>query len=209
MGNARVLRRLPRVKKPRVAPAPDPERMQRAIREFLDAAGLDLSDTHLAQTPERVAEAWIDEFIDGYRITATEALGETFPAPAGSVGDLVVVSGLRFHSMCPHHLLPYQGTAHVAYVPRERIVGFGRLGVLVNAYAHRLILQEELARNVATALVDVLGAAGAACIVDAEHACMRVRGGEQSEARTHSEAYEGVLRDDKDQRRALWARLAR
>jgi GTP cyclohydrolase I len=182
--------------------------MRRAVRDFLTAAGLDLSDPNLRETPERVVETWIGELLDGYRTTPEEALGETYPAPEGSGADLVVVSGLRFHSMCPHHLLPFQGTAHVAYVPGERIVGFGRLGVLVDCFAHRLILQEELARQVARSLVTVLGSPGAACILDAEHGCMRIKSGRNATARTHSEAYEGVLRTDRELRRALWSRLA-
>jgi GTP cyclohydrolase I len=120
----------------------------------------------------------------------------------------VVVSGLRYHSMCPHDLLPVQGVAHVAYVPGDRIVGFGRLGALVDCFAHRLILQEEIARQVARALVSVLGSPGAACVLDAEHGCMRIKGGRDVSARAHSEAYEGVLRTDRELRRTLWSRLA-
>ena len=208
MGNARVLRRLPRVRPPRPAKAPDPKRMRGAIRDFLAAAGLDLADPDLRETPGRVARAWIDEVLDGYRTTPQEVLGETYPAPQGSGGDLVVVSGLRFHSMCPHHLLPVQGIAHVAYVPGERLVGFGRLGALVDCFAHRLIFQEEIARQVARALVSVLGSPGAACVLDAEHGCMLVKGSRHASARAHCEAYEGVLRKDRELRRTLWSRLA-
>lgn len=181
--------------------------MRRAVRAFLEASGVDLEDPNLTETPERVAEAWAEDFLDGYRMTAEETLGETYPAPAGSRRELVVVTHLRFHSMCPHHLLPFAGTAHVAYLPKDRVVGFGRLGKLLDCFAHRLILQEELARQVARSLYTVLGASGAACILEAEHACMRVRGGEQSDARSHADAYEGLLADDTDLRRELWARI--
>ncbi|MCI0569198.1 MAG: GTP cyclohydrolase I [Myxococcaceae bacterium] len=187
--------------------APDVEAMARAVRDFLDAAGLPRSDANLAQTPERVAEAWAGEFLDGYRTTPAAALGETFPAPAGSSGELVVVTDLRFHSMCPHHLLPYAGRAHVAYVPGEHVVGFGRLSALVDCFAHRLILQEDLAREVARALAQVLNSPATACILEAEQACLRLRGDEQSDAVTHAEAYEGTLREDGALRRELWARL--
>lgn len=196
------------MRSPRPAKAPDAEPMRRALRDFLEAAGLDLADPDLRETPARVVEAWIGEILDGYRTTPAEALGETYPAPEGSGADLVVVSGLRFHSMCPHHLLPVHGIAHVAYVPGERIVGFGRMGALVDCFAHRLILQEEIARQVARALVSVLGSPGAACVLDAEHGCMRIKGGRHVSARAHCEAYEGVLRTDRDLRRTLWSRLA-
>lgn len=192
---------------PKTPKRPDLAGMRRAVKDFLTASGVDLTDPNLTETPERVAEAWANDFLDGYQLTPEEALGETYPASESSKRELVVVTHLRFHSMCPHHLLPFAGTAHVAYLPKDRVVGFGRLGALVNCFAHRLILQEELARQVARALSTVLGADGAACILEAEHACMRVRGGEQSQARSHADAYEGLLADDKDLRRELWARI--
>lgn len=187
--------------------APDRQAMARAVDDFLRAAGLDLRDSNLSDTAARVTEAWADEFLDGYRTTPEEALGERYPAPKGSKGELVVVTGLRFHSMCPHHLLPYEGTAHVAYAPDREVVGFGRLGALVDCFAHRLILQEDLARNVASALVGVLGSSAAACVIEAKQGCLRLRGDEQNTAVTHSEAYEGRLRTDENLRRELWFRI--
>jgi len=195
----------------RGAPPTKPDRvaMATAIQDFLRAAGLPLeSDPNLLGTPERVAEAWATEFLDGYGRTAEQALGETFPAPPDSSGELVVVTDLRFQSMCPHHLLPFEGRAHVAYVPRTRVVGFGRLGALVDCFAHRLILQEDLAREVASSLARVLKSPATACIIEAEQACLRIRGDRQRDARTHVEAYEGQLRKDGALRRELWARLS-
>jgi GTP cyclohydrolase I len=181
--------------------------MAAAVTEFLRAAGLPLTDPNLADTPERVAKAWADEFLDGYAQTPEEALGKTYPAPPGSTGELVVVTDLHFQSMCPHHLLPFSGRAHVAYMPRQRVVGFGRLSALVDCFAHRLILQEELAREVASSLARVLGSPATACIIEAEQACLRIRGNRQRDARTHVEAYEGLLRKEGGLRRELWARL--
>ncbi len=196
------------MRKARATRAADAEAMRRAVRDFLGAAGLDLSDPNLRETPERVAQAWLEDFLDGYRTAPEEALGETWPVPEGAGRELVVITGLEFHSMCPHHLLPYRGTAHVAYLPGERVVGFGRIAALLRCLSHRLVLQEELARQIARSLSAVLGAGGAACLLEAEHACMRVRGGTQAGARVHAEAYEGALRD-KDLRRELWARIPR
>jgi len=182
--------------------------MARAVADFLRAAGVPLDDPNLANTPQLVAHAWVNEFLDGYGTTPEAALGETFPAPPGGAGELVVVTDLRFHSMCPHHLLPLEGTAHVAYVPGKEVVGFGRLGALVNGFAHRLILQEDLAREVASALARVLGSSATACIIEARQACLRLRGDHQRDAVTHAEAYEGRLRRDGPLRRELWARIA-
>ena len=191
-----------RSRRPAARPAPtrpDTAAMARAVEDFLRAAGLPMQDPNLAETPARVAEAWASEFLDGYAQTPEEALGESFPAPPGSAGEMVVVSDLRFQSMCPHHLLPFEGRAHVAYVPARRVVGFGRLSALVDCFAHRLILQEDLAR--------VLGSPATACIIEAKQACLRIRGDLQRDATTHAEAYEGALRKDGPLRRELWARL--
>ena len=197
MGNARVLRQLP-------ARLND---IERAVADFLDACGLDRNDPNLRDTPRRVAEAWSAEFIDGYSKTPEDALGEVYPAPKGSRGEMVVVTHLRFHSTCPHHLLPYEGTAHLAYVPGRYVVGFGRLSALLDCFAHRLILQEDLAREVASALARVLGSPATACLIEARQTCMRIRGDQQRDAVTHAEAYEGRLRTDKALRQAFWSKI--
>src|SRR5262245_20313729 len=100
---------------------PDRARMEKAVAQFLAAAGLDLKDPNLKQTPSRVAEAWLEEFIDGYQRDPSKELKERFPAGKTSHRQLVVITRLRFHSMCPHHLLPYTGFAHVAYVPGREV----------------------------------------------------------------------------------------
>lgn len=186
---------------------PDPERLERAVAAFLSAAGLDPADPALVQTPRLVAKAWASRFLDGYQKSPEEVLGETYPAPEGAGGGMVVLTNLHFHSMCPHHLLPYTGRAHVAYIPSRRVVGFGRLGALVNCFAHRLILQEELVQQVARSLCRVLESPAAACVVEAEQGCLRLLGEHQQDVVSHTEAYEGLLREDGPLRRELWARI--
>lgn len=195
----------PKARKPRRA-AVDRAGMQRAVKDFLRAAGLDLSDPNLKETPARVTAAWADEFLVGYGQTAAEALADRFAVSQKSERELVVVTNLHFRSMCPHHLLPYSGTMHLAYVPGREVVGFGRLSSLIGVFAHRLVLQEELARQIARALQDELGSQGAACLIRAEQTCFRLRGEEQPAAVTFSEAYEGVLKE-KALRTELWQRL--
>ena len=224
MGNARVLRHVQRglsrdgrrsrgaarsssVVELSTGQAPDLEAMRRAVQAFLEASGLP-DDPELKDTPARVAEAWAQTFLDGYGRDPESVLAERIPVPEGSEGELVVVTGLRFHSMCPHHLLPVEGRAHLAYVPGEFVVGFGRLAALLDTWAHRLILQEHLARGVVGSIARGLESPGAACILEAHQACLRVRGEEQRDAVTHAEAYEGVLRKDGMLRRELWARIA-
>ena len=182
--------------------------MERAVAQFLNAAGLDLKEPNLRETPRRVAEAWAEEFLTGYPQSAKDALADRFPVSKKSERELVVVTDLHFRSMCPHHLMPYSGSAHLAYVPGAEVVGFGRLSALIDVFAHRLILQEELARQIATALQEELGTQGAACLIRAEQTCFRLRGEEQHAAITWSEAYEGVLKE-KALRAELWQRIDR
>jgi GTP cyclohydrolase I len=171
------------------------------VARFLDALGIP-SDVRgsddLADTPRRVAEAWLEDLVDGYGRDPAEILAGGLPS-AGR--DLVAVTGIDYHSVCPHHLLPSRGVAHVAYVPGGKVVGFGQLVKLVDALAHRLVLEEDLARQIADALVHHLGARGAACVLDAEQLCMTVRGEKRARARAHAEAWAGVLAKDGAARR--------
>lgn len=185
----------------------DRRAMSQAVSRFLRAAGVPRDDANLKDTPRRVTEAWAEEFLDGYGKDPADVLAERFPVTGGRRRELVVVTNLEFRSMCPHHLLPYSGRAHVAYLPGASVVGFGRLGALVDLFAHRLILQEELARQVARHLAKGLKSPAAACILEAEQTCLRLRGGSQRHAVTHAEAYEGLLARDGALRRELWARI--
>ncbi len=168
----------------------DQKKMAEAVAAFLRAAGV----TAEAETPERVARAWAEDLLDGYARDPAAVLAQTIPAETSA--DFVMVTGLRFHAICPHHLLPYRGVAHVAYVPAGRVVGFGQLGQLVDALGHRLVLQEDLARGIVDALGSGLGAAGAACALEAEQLCMTVRGDEQDRSKTYAEAFVGTLATD-------------
>ena len=193
---------------PRPTPRGDggPAALRRATADFLDALGLPPEvrrGPDLAATPGRVAEAWREDLLDGYGRAPAAILRDAMPAPGR---DLVVVSGIDFHSVCPHHLLPSRGLAHVAYVPGKKVVGFGQLARLVDALAHRLVLQEALARQVVEALVTHLGARGAACVLEAEQMCLSVRGERRPHARAHAEHFAGSLaRDQALQRRFLAA----
>ncbi len=208
MGDPGVLRYVPQVSTRKPRKRPDRAAMQRAVSAFLEAAGLDVKEPNLRDTPRRVTEAWSREFLSGYGQTAADALSDRFPVSKKSERELVVVTFLHFRSMCPHHLMPYSGTAHLAYVPGREVVGFGRLSALIDVFAHRLVLQEELARQVALALQEELGTQGAACLIKAEQTCFRLRGEEQHGAVTYSEAYEGVLKE-KALRAELWHRIDR
>lgn len=174
----------------------DEAAMARAIEAFLEALGLEPGADwrDLAGTPRRVAEAWARELLGGYGKDPAALLAEASPAERGA--DLVVVSGLDVVGMCPHHLLPYRGVATVAYVPGERVAGFGQLAQLVDCLARRLALQEDVARAVTRALMEHLGAKGAACALDVEQGCLSTRGERQAHARTYVDAFAGIFETD-------------
>ncbi len=180
-----------------------------AMARFLDALGLPpevRGAADLADTPRRVAEAWLEDLADGYGRDPAEILAGGLPS-AGR--DLVAVTGIDYHSVCPHHLLPSRGVAHVAYVPGGKVVGFGQIVKLVDALAHRLVLEEDLARQIADALVRHVGARGAACVLEAEQFCMTVRGEKRPRAKAHAEAWVGVLARDGAARRCFQDVVAR
>jgi GTP cyclohydrolase I len=179
-----------------------------AVERFLDALGLPpavRASADLEATPRRVAEAWSEDLVDGYRRDPAEILADAVPS---SSRDLVAVTGIDFHSVCPHHLLPSRGVAHVGYLPGGRVVGFGQIVKLVDALAHRLVLQEDLARAIADALVRHAGARGAACLLVAEQLCMTVRGERRPHARAHAEAFVGALAKDGAARRRFLGAIA-
>ena len=167
----------------------------RAVRDLLGAVlpAEALLDPEIAGTPQRVADALRDDLLDGYRQDPGRVLAGAIPHRGR---DLVAVSGIDFHAVCPHHLLPYRGRACVAYVPGGRVVGFGVLARLLDCFAHRLVIQEVLARQVAEALVEHLGARGAACVLDAEQMCLTMRGERRRAARAHAQAFAGSLETD-------------
>lgn len=180
--------------------------MEKAVRDFLAAAGLDPDkDPDLEQTPALVARAWTEELLDGYRVQPNDVLADRIPAPRSKARELVIVTGMPYESVCPHHLLPYRGLAHVAYSPGGCIVGFGQIGRLLDCLSHRLVLQEELARQIARALTDELDAHGAGVILEAEQSCLTLRGGRRAGAKTIAEAYTGVMAEDAELRGRLLA----
>lgn len=180
--------------------------MADAIRRFLVAAGFEPGgEAHLERTGARVAEAWARDLLEGYAVDPREALGEPFPDEGK---DMVIVRDLEFVSACPHHLMPYQGRAHIAYVPNGRAVGFSGIVRLLDAHAHRLTLQEWLTVDVARTLMDHLGARGAACIIDATPMCVLARGVRRP-CRIESTSFLGCFQDQPALRRDLLLAVGR
>jgi GTP cyclohydrolase I len=170
--------------------APDRTAMASAIEAFLRAAGVPLSATDRARTPERVADAWADDLISGY---ASDPIAELTSEPVGGGGGLVVLRDIEFHSTCVHHLLPFYGRAHVAYLPDERLVGLSKVARAVDILARRLQVQERLTDAIVEALTRALRPAGVACVIEAEHLCVSCRGVRKTGVRVVTSQFKGAL----------------
>lgn len=175
-----------------------------AIAALLRAAGLDPSqDGDLRQTPERVAKLWADEFLAGYDMDPAALLGD--PVVGEADPDVVIVSGLRFHSLCPHHLVPYRGVAHLAYLPAGKLAGFGRLAGLVECFTKRLTLQERATHVLAEKLWHGLSARGAGCVLEAEQLCLALPGERHDQSVVVTSAFVGDMAERPDLKARLLA----
>ena len=160
-----------------------------AARDLLVALGTDLSDEGVADTPRRVAAAYA-ELLTPIPFTAT-----TFPNDEG-YDELVLARDIPFHSLCQHHLLPFTGVAHIAYLPGDRILGLSKLARVVEAFSRDLQVQERLTVQVANWIEETLSPRGVGVVLEAEHLCMSLRGVHKPGARTVTSALRGLLRDD-------------
>lgn len=163
---------------------------ERAIRGFLKALGHDPTTEMLRDTPRRVVDAFVDELLAGYDVDIPELLQTGSEPTRGGRAGIVVVRDVNVSTVCPHHLMPAVGAATVAYEPAERILGLGTLAKLVQSYARRLSLQEQIGTNVVDALVSH-GARGAYCRLELRHSCLSARGAEQHHASVASTATAG------------------
>lgn len=172
----------------------DRERVEAAVRELLIGIGEDPDRPGLVGTPDRVARA-CEELFGGIADDPARHLRKQFHEPGNE--ELVVVRDIPFHSMCEHHLLPFIGRAHVAYIPRDgRITGLSKIARCVAGYAARPQLQERLTAQVAGAMVDELDPLGVLVVIEAEHTCMTMRGIRAAGAMTVTSAVRGSLRSD-------------
>lgn len=172
----------------------DLPRIEAAVREILIAVGEDPDRDGLLDTPSRVAKAYT-ETLSGYGEDPSNHLERQFEVDHR---EMVIVRDIPFSSTCEHHMLPFIGRAHVAYIPGPggKVCGLSKLSRLVDGYARRLQVQERLNMQVADALMSRLGACGAIVVIEAEHLCMTVRGVRKPGAMTATSAVRGQLKDD-------------
>ncbi len=169
----------------------DVGRIEAAVAEILSAIGEDPTRPGLATTPQRVAQAYGD-FFAGVGVDPLTHLAETVDE-GDQLSELVLLRDIDFRSICEHHLLPFTGVAHLAYLPNERIVGLGKLPRVVETLASRPQLQERLTEEIADALTEGLEPRGVLVVLDAVHGCVSARGVRQSRSSTVTMASRGAL----------------
>src|SRR5215208_3646223 len=167
----------------------DHEAVERAARDLLRALGADVDAEALEETPRRVAEAYAE------LLTPKPFRATTFPNDE-RYDELIVARSIPFHSLCMHHLLPFQGVAHVGYLPDERIIGLSKLGRVVELFSRDLQIQERLTTQIADWIHEQLAPKGVGVVLEAEHSCMSLRGVQKVGAKTVTSAMRGLLRED-------------
>ena len=170
----------------------DQEKIKQGVRLLLEGIGEDPSREGLADTPDRVARMY-EEIFAGMEETAGEHLTRVFTAENAGI---VLERDITFFSTCEHHLMPFYGRAHIAYLPKDRVVGLSKLARTVEVYARRLQIQEQMTGQIADAVMEYLQPGGVMVVLEAEHMCMTMRGVEKPGSRTMTVASRGCFQDD-------------
>ena len=167
---------------------------EEAFKKILKWIGEDPNREGLVETPKRLVKAF-KEYFGGYDVDAKSLLSKTFGDVEG-YDDMVIQKNISLQSHCEHHMAPIIGVVHVAYIPKNKVVGLSKLARLVEVYAKRLQTQERLTKQIATTLMEALDAKGVAVSVDAAHQCMTMRGIKKEQATTVTNYYLGQFKED-------------
>jgi GTP cyclohydrolase I len=174
-------------------PERDLDRIANAYRELLQAIGEDVDREGLQRTPDRAARA-LEFLTQGYRQNLDEIInGAVFES---SASEIILVKDIELYSLCEHHLLPFIGRAHVAYLPNGKVIGLSKVARIVDVFARRLQIQENLTTQVAESLMRCLEPSGVAVVVEAKHLCMMMRGVEKQNSVMKTSCLLGVFKDD-------------
>jgi GTP cyclohydrolase I len=176
------------------APRPTREEAEQAVRTLLLWAGDDPEREGLLDTPARVAKAY-GELFSGYEADIEDVLGRTFEE-VGGYDDMVLVRDISFFSHCEHHMLPVIGKAHVAYLPKGRVLGLSKIARVVDVFAKRLQTQENMTAQIAQAIDETLQPRGVAVFLEAEHMCMAMRGIQKTGSTTLTTTFTGAFKDN-------------
>lgn len=185
---------------------PTPEEAREAVRTLIRWAGDNPAREGLIDTPQRVIDSY-HEFYAGYEEDAQAILSRTFEEVAG-YDEIVLLKNMRFESHCEHHMAPFIGVAHIAYLPDKKIVGISKLARLLDVYARRLQTQEVMTTQIADCIEHALAPRGVAVIIDAEHQCMTTRGVHKAGTTTVTSQMRGVFRTDAAARAEVMAMVS-
>lgn len=173
---------------------PTKDEAMKAVQTLIAWAGDNPQREGLLDTPKRVVEAY-EEFFSGYGQDPKKILNKTFEEVA-NYDDIVLLKGMRYESHCEHHMVPFIGTAHIAYIPNEKVVGISKIARLLDIYAKRLQTQETMTSQIAQALEDVLKPLGVAVLIEGEHQCMTTRGIHKPGTTTVTKKMTGLFKDN-------------
>lgn len=165
----------------------DKEKIEQAVSLLLEGIGEDVNRAGLQETPQRIARMY-EEIFSGMEESAEQHLSKTFPCENS---EMVVEKDIIFYSMCEHHFMPFYGKAHIAYLPKGKVVGLSKLARTVETYAKRPQIQEQLTAQIADAIMEYLEPGGVMVMLEAEHMCMTMRGVKKSGSRTVTVATRG------------------
>lgn len=169
------------------------QEFEQAVTKVLELLGEDPNREGLLKTPSRVAKA-LKFLTEGYQQDPKEILGEALFSTSND--EMVLVRDIEFYSMCEHHMLPIIGRVHVAYIPDGKVVGLSKIPRIVNVYARRLQIQEQMTEQIADAILETIQPKGVAVVVHARHMCMEMRGVQKINSTTVSSALRGLFKSD-------------
>lgn len=167
--------------------------LEDAVRQILALVGEDPARDGLIKTPHRVAKMY-DELLEGYHQDLETVVNNAYFDVEYGEGEMVIVNDIEYNSLCEHHMLPFVGKAHVAYIPRKQVIGLSKIPRIVDMFAHRLQVQERLTNEVADAIVEALDPVGVMVVVEGQHMCGSIRGVKKHEASMVTTARRGEFR---------------
>ena len=169
------------------------QELEETVKKLLELLGEDPNREGLKKTPSRVAKA-LQFLTEGYHQNPKEILNQALFTSSND--EMVVVRDIEFYSMCEHHILPIIGRVHVAYIPNGKVVGLSKIPRIVNVFARRLQIQEQMTEQIADAILDTINPKGVAVVVHARHMCMEMRGVQKINSTTVSSALRGLFKSD-------------
>lgn len=186
---------------------PSAKKAMEAVRTLLEYIGEDPDREGLVDTPKRVIQAY-GEYFAGYQEKPKKILSTTFNE-VGGYDEMIVLRDIQFHSHCEHHMAPFYGRAHVAYIPNKKVVGLSKMARLVDVFAKRLQVQERMTAEIADSMEKILKPKGVAVVVEGEHSCMARRGVKKCGARMQTSKLTGLFRKDEKTRQEFLNLIAK